>query len=270
MNGHAADRWQFLNSGFHPGHYNMRLDELLAERLTAHQGLPTLRVYGWKPHAISLGYNQRDNDFDKARCAAHGIDIVRRPTGGRAIFHAEELTYSVAMFSRGKNISDSYREISEALLSGLHFLGADGECALTQPNLPEIYRSRTSIPCFASSTRYEIQYRGKKLVGSAQRRYVATGGDEIVLQHGSVLLGPVHRRLSEFVKAESEEARAALRESLETKTTELDSVLGRNVSFDEAAVALRKGFECAWNIVFTEIADDEVQAVQETEHAVNN
>ena len=80
----------------------------------------------------------------------------------------------------------------------------------------------------------------------------------------------MHRRLSEFVRAESEEVRAALRESLEMKTTELDSVLGRSVSFDEAAAALRKGFECAWNIVFTEIADDEVQAVQETEPLVNN
>jgi lipoate-protein ligase A len=269
-NWHAADRWQFLNSGFHPGEYNMRMDELLAERLLAHQGLPTLRVYGWKPHAISLGYNQRDNDFDKARCAAHGIDIVRRPTGGRAIFHAEELTYSVTMFSRGKNITDSYCEISRALLSGLHLLGADVEYASTQPNLPQFYRSRTSIPCFASSTRYEIQYRGKKLVGSAQRRYALPGGDEIVLQHGSVLLGPVHRRLSEFVRAESEEVRAALRESLETKTTELDSVLGRNVSFDEAAAALRKGFECAWNIVFTEITADELQVVQETEPVLDN
>ena len=64
----------------------MRLDELLAERLAAHEGLPTLRVYGWKPHAISLGYNQRDNDFDTARCAAQGIDIVRRPTGGEQFF----------------------------------------------------------------------------------------------------------------------------------------------------------------------------------------
>ena len=154
-NGRAADRWQFLNSGFHSGQYNMRLDELLARRLAAHQGLPTLRVYGWKPHAISLGYNQRENDFDTVRCAAQGVDIVRRPTGGRAILHAEELTYSVTMLSQGKNINDSYCEISRALLSGLQFLGADAEYAQTQPNLPQFYRSRTSIPCFASRTRYE-------------------------------------------------------------------------------------------------------------------
>ena len=269
-NEHAADRWQFLNSGFHPGQYNMRMDELLAERLAAHEGSPTLRVYGWKPYAISLGYNQRDNDFDEARCATHGIDIVRRPTGGRAILHAEELTYSVTMFSRGKNINEAYCEISRALISGLHLLGADVQYAMASPNLPQFYRSRTSIPCFASSTRYEIQYRGKKLVGSAQRRFAASGGDEVVLQHGSILLGPVHRRLSEFVRAESEEIRAALRESLETKTTELDSVLGRNVSFDEVALALRKGFERTWNILFTEITAEELRAGQEIEPAFNN
>ena len=270
MNGHAADRWQFLNSGFHPGQYNMHVDELLAERLAAHEGSPTLRVYGWKPYAISLGYNQRDNDFDEERCTTHGIDIVRRPTGGRAILHAEELTYSVTIFSRGENINDAYREISRALISGLHLLGADVQYAMASPNLPQFYRSRTSIPCFASSTRYEIQYRGKKLVGSAQRRFAASGGDEVVLQHGSILLGPVHRRLSEFVRAESEEIRAALRESLETKTTELDSVLGRNVSFDEVALALRKGFERTWNILFTEITAEELQAGQEIEPAFNN
>ena len=269
-NGRGAGRWQFLNSGFHPGQYNMHVDELLAERLAAHEGSPTLRVYGWKPYAISLGYNQRDNDFDEERCTTHGIDIVRRPTGGRAILHAEELTYSVTMFSRGENINDAYREISRALISGLHLLGADVQYAMASPNLPQFYRSRTSIPCFASSTRYEIQYRGKKLVGSAQRRFAASGGDEVVLQHGSILLGPVHRRLSEFVRAESEEIRAALRESLETKTTELDSVLGRNVSFDEVALALRKGFERTWNILFTEITAEELQAGQEIEPAFNN
>ena len=159
---HAGSEWQYLNSGFCSGRYNMRVDELLAERLAAGEGFPTLRVYGWKPFAVSIGYNQNSGDFDEARCAARGIDIVRRPTGGRAIFHAEELTYSVVMFSRGKSVSDSYCEISRALLSGLRMLGADAEYAMTQPNLPLLYRSRTGIPCFASTTKYEIQYQGQK------------------------------------------------------------------------------------------------------------
>ena len=91
-----------------------------------------------------------------------------------------------------------------------------------------------------------------------------------MLQHGSILLGPVHRRLSEFVRAENEEVRATLRENLETKTTELNSVLGRNVSFDEVALALRRGFERTWNIIFTEITGEELRAGQETEPSFNN
>ena len=189
---------------------------------------------------------------------------------GRAILHAEELTYCVAMYSCGKNIADSYSEISRALLSGLHLLGADVEYASAQTNFSQSYRDRTSIPCFASSTRYEIQYRGKKLVGSAQRRYSSHGGDEVVLQHGSVLLGPAHKRLPEFVQTENEEVRASLRQSLEAKTTELDSALGRGVSFDEAATALKKGFEQTWNIVFNEITADDLQWIHETEPVYNN
>lgn len=248
----------------------MWLDELLAKRLLMNEGRPTLRLYGWKPHAISLGYNQRYSDFDEARCAADGIDIVRRPTGGRAILHAEELTYCVTMYSRGKNIADSYCEISRALLSGLHRIGADVEYAPAHPNLPRFYQSRNAIPCFASSTRYEIQYRGKKLVGSAQRRFTLPGGGEVILQHGSVLLGPLHKRLSEFVRAESEEVRILLKQSLETKTTELDSVLGRKIGFDEVAAALKKGFEQTWNIVFTDITADDLHGEQEIEAVYNN
>ena len=269
-NAGVADQWQFLNSGFHPGQYNMWLDELLAKGLLMNESLPTLRLYGWNPHAISLGYNQHRNDFDEARCAAHGIDIVRRPTGGRAILHAEELTYCVTMYSHGKNIADSYCEISRALLSGLHLLGADVEYASTQSNFPQLYRSQTSLPCFASSTRYEIQYRGKKLVGSAQRRFMSSKGNEVVLQHGSVLLGPAHKRLPEFVQTESEEVRILLRQSLETKTTELDSVLRRKVTFDEAVAALKKGFERTLNIVFTEITADDLQGVQNIGPVYNN
>jgi lipoate-protein ligase A len=264
-----AAHWQFLNSGFHSGQRNMQLDEFLAKRMLDGEDSPTLRLYGWEPHAISLGYNQRRHDFDEVRCAAHGIDIVKRPTGGRAILHAEELTYSVTMFSNGKSISDVYCEISRALVLGLQLLGADVEYTSTQLNFPKLYRSRASIPCFASSARYEIQHRGKKLVGSAQRRYGSPDGNEVVLQHGSVLIGPEHKRLSELVRAESQEVRVSLLEDLETKTTELDSVLGRKVTFDEVAAAVKKGFERTWNIVFTDIKADELQVPQETDLVYN-
>ncbi len=266
----AGDRWEYLNTGFQPGPINMRQDEALAERLIAHKGLPTLRVYGWAPYAVSLGYNQRSDDFDESLCAARGIDLVRRPTGGRAILHAEELTYSVTMYSRGKNVNDSYCEISRALLSGLRLLGADVEYAQSQPNLPELYRSQSSIPCFASSTRYQIQHRGRKLVGSAQRRFASADGAEVVLQHGSILIGPAHKLLPDLMRTGSEKVRETFRRSLETRTTELVSVLGRCVSFDEVAAALKKGFELEWNIHFSETAAPGESGALAAEVSVNN
>jgi len=264
------DRWRFLNSGFQSGEVNMRLDKTLAHRLIARQGVPTLRVYGWMPHAISLGYNQRPADFDEALCASEGIDLIKRPTGGRAIFHAEELTYSVVMFARGKNINESYCDISRALLSGLRLLGADVDFALTKPNLSQLYRSQGSIPCFASSTQYEIQFHGRKLVGSAQRRYSTPEGEEVILQHGSILLGPLHKRLPEFMRIGDKRNREAFREELERKTTDLGAVLGRTVSFDEAAVAVKEGFEREWRLTFTQGNRDAVGAMHETASSLAN
>ncbi len=244
-------RWQFINSGWRSGEYNMQFDTALATSLLEANGTPALRVYGWKPYAISLGFNQRRHDVDETKCRDAGIDIVRRPTGGRAILHADELTYCVVMESDGKNISESYREISRALENGLKFLGADVEYTLSQPNFPVLYRQQTSLPCFTSSARYEIQYQGRKLVGSAQRRYSADGR-EVILQHGSILLGPAHRQLSELLKIDSEEIHTIIQHDLESKTTDLSEVLGRTVTFEETANAVKKGFETAWGVEFSE------------------
>jgi lipoate-protein ligase A len=243
--------WQFINSGWCSGEYNMHFDTALATNLLEANGTPTLRVYGWKPYALSLGYNQRRHDFDETKCRDAGIDIVRRPTGGRAVLHADELTYCVVMESDGKNISESYREISRALESGLRFMGAHVEYASSQPNFSSLYRQQTSLPCFTSSARYEIQYQGKKLVGSAQRRYSANGR-EVILQHGSILLGPAHRQLSELLKIDSEEIQTIIQHDLESKTTDLSEVLGKTVTFEETANAVKKGFEVEWGIEFSE------------------
>lgn len=249
--------WNFLNSGFHSGVHNMTVDRLLAKRMAEPRGQPTLRLYGWDPHAVSIGYNQHRHDLDETKCFVQGIDIVRRPTGGRAILHADELTYSVVMYAEGKSISQIYCDISKALVRGLRTIGADVEYSAVQPDFPHLYRNQNSIPCFASSARYEIQYRGRKLVGSAQRRYASPDGVEVVLQHGSILLGTAHKKLSELVQVESEELHTSIRSGLEMKTIDLSTILGRNVSFDEAAVAVKGGFENEWNIEFNDDDFDE-------------
>jgi lipoate-protein ligase A len=240
--------WRFLNTGYRHGAFNMEFDEFLVASLAGGSGVPTIRVYGWKPSAISLGWNQRIEEIDVAKARREGVDVVRRPTGGRAILHSDELTYSVTMVSVARNILPVYNEISLALVRGLRNLGTTVSLEKTQPHFPSLYRSPSSALCFSSSARYEIQVDGKKLIGSAQRRYVGNNGSEVVLQHGSLLLGPDHKRLVEFLDLKSESDRENLRNDIDEKTTDLSHALGRQVSYDEAVEAIRSGFEEAWGV----------------------
>jgi lipoate-protein ligase A len=245
-------QWQCIDTGEGDGAANMSFDESLARSLAAGTGRPTLRLYRWNPWAISLGYNQDAGTIDRARCAADGIDVVRRPTGGRAILHAEELTYSVTMPSRRKGILRVYNEISTALVRGLALYGVDASLQKSQPDFAEEYRSPSSIPCFSSSARYEIEWEGKKLVGSAQRRFTGESGD-VVLQHGSLLCGPAHERLAEYLNITDTEVLESIRRSLHEKTTDLAAVTGREVDMPRLVDCIRRGVEDAWGIAFSPV-----------------
>ena len=273
-------RWHFRNTGFSPGKFNMETDESLAAGLDAAGGIPLLRVYGWKPHAVSIGFHQQMEDFDLRALQRAGIDIVRRPTGGRAILHADEITYSVVMPGGGRSPREIYKLISAGLLASLQVLGieaqlADGDLAgspavsrTAEPGQEDPALSHTagsgrenparqegraerddpqSVPCFSSSAKYEIQFEGRKIVGSAQRRYGGT-----VLQHGSILLGPGHTRIAGFLSRESRSARPRLEADLASRTIDAGTILNREVPFGEAARALKKGFELACGAVFDE------------------
>jgi len=240
--------WKFENTGIHSGVFNMEYDIALARALTNGVGNPTIRVYAWHPFAISLGWNQAMDEIDLVKTSVSDIDVVRRPTGGRAILHSEELTYSVVMRVKGKNILTVYDDISQALITGLQELGALVSIEKSQPHFPSLYRTTSAVACFSSTGRYEIKCCGKKLVGSAQRRYAANDGEEVVLQHGSILLGSDHKRMVEFLNFPSEEEREALRRELDEKTTELSTVLNRAITFEEVAEAILRGFQKAWSI----------------------
>jgi lipoate-protein ligase A len=242
--------WNFLNTGRHPGAFNMEFDESLVQALADSRGISTVRVYGWQPPAISLGWNQRLDEIDTSRTRRDGIDVVRRPTGGRAILHSEELTYSVAMATPAKNILAAYNEISQALVQGLKKFAVEVTLEKSQPHFPTLYQSTSSAACFSSSARYEIQIGGRKLVGSAQRRYAGRNGEEIVLQHGSLLLGSDHKRLVDYLNLQNDTDRARLKAEIDAKTIDLSEALNRTVTFDECAEALKTGFEEAWGIKF--------------------
>ncbi|MBI1802932.1 MAG: lipoate--protein ligase family protein [Ignavibacteriae bacterium] len=239
--------WKFLNTGFHSGSFNMEFDEALAGQFDSSRDDALLRIYGWKPYAISLGIHQRMEDFDLQRLSDEGIDIVRRPTGGRAILHAHELTYSIVMSAGDRGVREVYRYIGRGLLEGLNILGISAQLSEDDERLTTPLSNPASIPCFSSSAKCEIRFEGKKIVGSAQRRY-----GTIILQHGSFLLGTEHKRITEFLAQHVQSARSVLEDHLEQRTIEAETILERAVTFDEAAACIRNGFERAWNMTFTE------------------
>jgi lipoyl(octanoyl) transferase len=237
--------FRFLDSGAMRGEDNMAFDVARALEVSEGAAPPLLRVYQWQPWCISLGRHQDEADIERERAARDGIDIVRRPTGGRAILHAEELTYSVVMPHEGRGILEIYKLISEALVAGLNLLVPGVEMAKTQPDFQKLYKEPGSIPCFSSSARYEIEFEGRKLVGSAQRRI-----GNAVLQHGSLLLGDAHLRLSDYL-ALDENSRRDIRSDMERHTISLRRIAGREATFEEMAECLRRGFEQSWGLSLT-------------------
>ena len=173
--------WWLVKDGENRGSYNMAFDDYFA----LHAGeRPLIRFFRWNPYCLSLGYGQKSADFSRAVLRKRKVDIVRRPTGGRAVLHADEVTYSIIIPGTHPlfklSTSALYRSISKALNNGLIYLGVNAVVEKSRKNSDSLYSSPS---CFASTARYEMKWRGRKLIGSAQRRYPKS-----VLQHGSIPL----------------------------------------------------------------------------------
>ncbi len=239
--------WRFLNTGPADGATNMAVDEALLLGINRGQSPPTVRVYSWDPPTVSTGYSQDlARELDLAVCAERGLGVVRRPTGGRAVLHAGELTYAVVGPSGrpplGTTIRETYRAIADALLAGLRELGVEADLERVGAGRSS-RREGASAPCFVSSGRFEIVVAGRKLVGSAQRR-VGRG----VLQHGSLLIDGTHAEIADLLALDAEATRQRVGALLRARTIDLSSILDRRVSFDEVAEALKTGFERAWGL----------------------
>ncbi len=199
----------------------MAADEAILEATTRGEVPPTLRLYAWDPPCLSLGYAQCAADVDPARLARLGWHLVRRPTGGRAILHTDELTYSISGNQDEPRLAggvlDSYRRLSFALLDALLRLGVNA-AADPQPSQP-LNTSPKGPVCFEVPSNYEITVLGKKLVGSAQARR-----HEGVLQHGSLPLTGDLTRITRVLNypAETDRQHAAERIHLRAATLEVD------------------------------------------------
>lgn len=209
---------QVYLDGARTGAWNMERDR---ELLAAHQpgDDPILRVYWWEPAAVTIGYNQKFEDFAQDTIAEQGYDLVRRPTGGRAILHADELTYAVIGTSPselfGDTLHSTYMKINEALLAFLRNLNIDADISDGESR-----ENARGLVCFRSAGKHELKVGGRKIIGSAQRR---TG--DVFLQHGSILAGPRHLGLPALLGGEA--ATAADAQALASVTTDLGQLLGR-------------------------------------------
>jgi len=235
--------WRLVVDGVADGATNMAVDEAIAEATVAGHAPPTLRFYGWQPPCLSLGRNQSFAEVDAARCAVHGYHIVRRPTGGRAILHTDELTYSVAgpadepMLHGG--VLEVYHRISAGLLAGLRRLGIEAQ----ETPVHSRTGADASAACFEVPSAHEITVDGRKLVGSAQCR---RGG--WVLQHGSLPLRGDVARIVDGLAFDDEGKRETLRQALRRRAITVAQALGREVSLAEAAQALAEGFAAVLNL----------------------
>ena len=237
--------WRFINTGLNPGRFNMDFDLQLVQNFS---GTPVLRFYKWQPYCISLGANQDYNSINAEKASSDGFDIVKRPTGGRAILHADELTYSVIYpLSSDFTPKKIYHEINLALRDGLinyNSLLEVLELEHTQPHFPSFYKENKSALCFAASAMNEINFKGKKIVGSAQRKI----GD-VVLQHGSILCGAFHKKIINYLNMTSG-IKAELETEIDETTTELETILGEEVNYEKLSSSIKKGFENHFNIEF--------------------
>ena len=227
------------------GAWNMALDEAIMDAVAAGEALPTLRFYAWEPPCLSLGKRQPLDGVDLARCRADGVDVVRRATGGFAILHTDELTYSIAIRPDDPRsdgaILDAYRKLSQGLMAGLRLLGATPEM---NPVVPGGVHN-ASAACFEVPSAYEIVVGERKLIGSAQARPAGR-----VLQHGSLPLVGNIARVARYLAYEREDERAALAQHLRERATTASAALGRAVGYDEAAEAMARGFAAALNLSF--------------------
>lgn len=259
--------WRLIQHNPAKGPWNMAVDESILESVIRLEVPPTLRLYAWEPPCLSLGYAQSITDVNLKKLRSLGWDLVRRPSGGRAILHADELTYSVIGTSEQAllkgNVLDSYRNISRALLNALHLLGID---AAAEPH--ENINSSSSINnqetiCFEIPSNYEITVNGMKLIGSAQVRRKSG-----ILQHGSLPLCGDLTRITQVLAFNSDLEREAAAVRLHSRAATVSDILNRLVIWETAAQKIISSFENVFQITLirSDLTPSEINRAEELVH----
>ncbi len=246
--------WRVLVTPPSSGAWNMAVDEAVLLAAAAREAPRTLRLYTWSPSCTSIGRFQRAADLTEEARAEPGVSWVRRPTGGRALHHGPELTYSVVAPLDDELVSgtvlQSYSKIARSLLAALAALGVSADLA----GCGDVGRIRSNPSCFDNASANEILHRGRKLVGSAQLRH-----GNVLLQHGSILIESPARAFFKAVQFDTEEERVRAQEYGEARLTTLSEALGRMVGLEEVRRAMVDGFEKCWGV---ELIPDELSKVE--------
>jgi len=241
----AQANWRLLFSPPLPGPENMAIDEAILDSVIHGLSPPTLRLYAWSPACLSLGVAQPVLDVDGEGLRKMGWDLVRRPTGGKAILHDQELTYAVLSPQDEPRLAgslvESYRNLSRGLIQGLRLLGLAPEAKALESQ----ERLRGAV-CFETPSDYEITVKGRKLVGSAQLRRKGA-----VLQHGSLPLKGDLGRIILGLQLDEPDLENAM-DRVRRRAISLAEALGREVSWEAAAKALVQGFAEALSLTWVE------------------
>jgi lipoyl(octanoyl) transferase len=233
--------WRYIPYEIGDPHWNMAIDEAI---LIAHgENLvpPTLRFYGWKPATLSIGYFQRaDRQIDHDKIQELKLGFVRRMTGGRAVFHDRELTYSIVLSEKSSlvtsSIQETYRKINQAFTTGIHNLKL-----MIDEESKTFSQDISSAACFDAPGSGEFLIDGRKAIGSAQTRKHG-----VLLQHGSILLDFDWKTFGDIFLFPTEDSRIQLEKRMGT----FSQLLKREVSLDEAINAIYHGFQDGLGIHF--------------------
>jgi lipoate-protein ligase A len=234
---------RLLQTGYNTAATNMAIDESVLHHVAREKSPPTFRLYGWKPPAVSIGYFQSlSEEVDLSICNELGVDVVRRITGGGAVFHDDEVTYSAVVpedwRSMPNSIPESYEYICGGIVEGLKGLGIEAH--------------------FQGLN--DIAAGGKKISGNAQTRRKG-----MILQHGTILISVNAEKMFTLLKVPSEKTRKKLINSARERVTSINEILPTSVPFEEVVSALAKGFEESLGLEFerSELNEEEMMVAEQ-------
>ena len=241
---------RFIDTGANDAYTNMAIDEAILQ----HCKIPTLRVYSWNPKAVSVGYNQdMMKEINIDYCKKNNIEIVRRLTGGKAVFHDTEITYSFILPENNDllpfEVNESYKIIAKALVIALKKIGINSEIK----KIPE--KIATPI-CFNSSNWYELLVNNKKISGSAQRRM-----DGKVLQHGPILIDFDYNKNNSIFNSDNDLDTIG---NLKQRITSIKRELNKEISYRELAEAIKFGFKenFDFDIIDSSLTQEDVELAE--------